>query len=333
MAHAFAPLVALCRPSTRQRPCNFVDSRHRRAGSRAVATFPRLRASSSAPSSPSSSSPDVHFEDVILGSSRTTDMAHTLWRAVLRPGDTAIDATMGNGWDTLILAELVFGDGDRGAEDGDGDVSGKKGEGEGVPTLLFGGMRASPRGRVVGEDRGEARLGRVVAFDIQQGALDSTRAKVEARLTPDQAARVHLVLGSHATLDQHVDVGEKGNRREEGNSGFGGSSVGDSGGGVEGDSSSGGLPLDSAPQLSALQPISGSGGNGGGRSMDSGRQLSASQPTSGSGGSDEGNGGSGSGTFSLDRGRQLSTSEPVSSGGGGDHVGVVCFNLGESVCK
>ena len=28
----------------------------------------------------------VHFEDVIVTNSRTTDMAHTLWRAVMRPG-------------------------------------------------------------------------------------------------------------------------------------------------------------------------------------------------------------------------------------------------------
>jgi hypothetical protein len=49
-----------------------------------------------------------------------------------------------------------------------------------------------------------------VAFDIQQGALDSTRAKVEDQLTREQAARVELVLGSHDTLEEHVDDGEVG---------------------------------------------------------------------------------------------------------------------------
>ena len=36
-----------------------------------------------------------------------TELAHTLVRAVLQPGDIAIDATAGNGHDTLFLAECV----------------------------------------------------------------------------------------------------------------------------------------------------------------------------------------------------------------------------------
>jgi predicted methyltransferase len=38
---------------------------------------------------------------------RLTELAHERWRAVLRPGDTAVDATVGNGHDTLALARLV----------------------------------------------------------------------------------------------------------------------------------------------------------------------------------------------------------------------------------
>ncbi len=38
---------------------------------------------------------------------RLTDLAHERWRAVLRPGDAAVDATVGNGHDTLFLAKLV----------------------------------------------------------------------------------------------------------------------------------------------------------------------------------------------------------------------------------
>lgn len=38
---------------------------------------------------------------------RLTELAHERWRAVLRPGDTAVDATVGNGHDTLVLARLV----------------------------------------------------------------------------------------------------------------------------------------------------------------------------------------------------------------------------------
>lgn len=35
------------------------------------------------------------------------DLAHNLWRGHLKPGDWAIDATCGNGRDTLVLARLV----------------------------------------------------------------------------------------------------------------------------------------------------------------------------------------------------------------------------------
>lgn len=38
---------------------------------------------------------------------RLTDLVHTELRRVLRHGDTAIDATAGNGHDTLLLAQLV----------------------------------------------------------------------------------------------------------------------------------------------------------------------------------------------------------------------------------
>jgi ubiquinone/menaquinone biosynthesis C-methylase UbiE len=36
-----------------------------------------------------------------------TSVAQLIWRQVLRDGDTAVDATAGNGRDALALAELV----------------------------------------------------------------------------------------------------------------------------------------------------------------------------------------------------------------------------------
>lgn len=36
-----------------------------------------------------------------------TQLAHDRWAAVVRPGDTVVDATVGNGHDTLVLAKLV----------------------------------------------------------------------------------------------------------------------------------------------------------------------------------------------------------------------------------
>ncbi|HSM40559.1 MAG TPA: class I SAM-dependent methyltransferase [Afifellaceae bacterium] len=38
---------------------------------------------------------------------RATDLAHLMMERTLRPGDVAVDATAGNGHDTLFLAELV----------------------------------------------------------------------------------------------------------------------------------------------------------------------------------------------------------------------------------
>ena len=38
---------------------------------------------------------------------RATELAHLLMRQSLKPGDWAVDATVGNGHDTLLLAELV----------------------------------------------------------------------------------------------------------------------------------------------------------------------------------------------------------------------------------
>ncbi len=35
-------------------------------------------------------------------------LAHLYWKSLVKPGDTVIDATCGNGWDTIQLAQLVF---------------------------------------------------------------------------------------------------------------------------------------------------------------------------------------------------------------------------------
>jgi SAM-dependent methyltransferase len=40
------------------------------------------------------------------------DLAHQLWERLLRPGDNAIDATCGNGYDTLKLSELIKSEND-----------------------------------------------------------------------------------------------------------------------------------------------------------------------------------------------------------------------------
>ena len=73
---------------------------------------------------------------------------------VLRPGDLAIDATMGNGHDTERLAQLV-----------------------------------GPEGHVI-------------AFDIQEQAVENTRQRLEAARLMD---RVTLIRDSHANMAAYVD--------------------------------------------------------------------------------------------------------------------------------
>lgn len=82
---------------------------------------------------------------------RPTQLCHSFLRDFLREGDTAIDATAGNGHDTLFLARLV------------------------------------------------GNSGRVLAFDIQPGAIEASRRKIEAA---GLSARVAFHHASHARLGQ-----------------------------------------------------------------------------------------------------------------------------------
>ncbi|MGT2785198.1 tRNA (mnm(5)s(2)U34)-methyltransferase [Streptococcus merionis] len=80
---------------------------------------------------------------------RPLHMAHAFLEEILMPDAVAIDATMGNGHDTLFLAQ---------------------------------------------------RAGRVLAFDIQQAALDTT----QRRLLEAGFENVELILAGHETVSQHV---------------------------------------------------------------------------------------------------------------------------------
>ncbi|KAI6691672.1 hypothetical protein NL676_028500 [Syzygium grande] len=50
----------------------------------------------------------------IFGRRKATDVAHSVWKHVVREGDTVVDATCGNGHDTLALVKLVAGESARG---------------------------------------------------------------------------------------------------------------------------------------------------------------------------------------------------------------------------
>lgn len=82
---------------------------------------------------------------------------HSLISNLVNPGDWVVDATMGNGFDTLFLAELV------------------------------------------------GKSGKVLAFDIQQQAIDSTRQKLaEAHCLE----AVELILDSHHHLSTYLPEGK-----------------------------------------------------------------------------------------------------------------------------
>lgn len=83
-----------------------------------------------------------------------TEWCRSMIRAQVKPGDLCIDATMGNGHDTLLLSQL-----------------------------------AGPSGQVL-------------AFDIQQAALDSTKKLLEGQ--PDLAP-VSLLLESHAHMSTYAE--------------------------------------------------------------------------------------------------------------------------------
>lgn len=108
----------------------------------------------------------------------TTQLAMHIVRPYIRPGATVIDATCGNGHDTLALAQALF---------------------------------ASNTAKV---DTG----GMLYAFDVQQQAVDATRKLLEAEgfgkylETPagsdtdrDHAGRIRFICDSHENMDQHLD--------------------------------------------------------------------------------------------------------------------------------
>ena len=107
------------------------------------------------------------FEDVLLECNNINTLAHILWARVVVPGDTCVDATAGNGFDALALARLAL------APPADG----------------------APVG------------GRVLALDVQALAVDATRVRLAAALTPEQMARCELVHGCHSQLGALLPAG------------------------------------------------------------------------------------------------------------------------------
>lgn len=90
------------------------------------------------------------------------EAAHHFTASAVQEGGFAIDATVGNGHDTVFLL------------------------------------------RQIGTD------GQVLGFDIQDDALDATRARVRSTLPPALADRLHLVQAGHEGLKDHLDCERQG---------------------------------------------------------------------------------------------------------------------------
>jgi SAM-dependent methyltransferase len=95
-----------------------------------------------------------------MGFASVLSYAHQLVKERAHSGDRVIDATVGNGNDTLFLAELV------------------------------------------------GRRGIVYGFDIQQAAVENTRARIIA--AGHRMEHIRLVLDSHAHMARHIPPEEHG---------------------------------------------------------------------------------------------------------------------------
>lgn len=82
------------------------------------------------------------------------DFAHSHWSKYVNPGNLVIDATCGNGHDTLFLARLLKG------------------------------------------------FGKVVAYDVQQEALQKTNFLLKQKLNEDEYKSVHLKLACHSEMSE-----------------------------------------------------------------------------------------------------------------------------------
>jgi len=84
----------------------------------------------------------------------TVELGHLLWKNLVKPGDLAVDATCGNGSDTIFLAELVL----------------------------------------------KGTQGSVIAIDIQNKAIENTKARLLQELTPITIPQIEFICNCHSQL-------------------------------------------------------------------------------------------------------------------------------------
>ncbi|KAL7577741.1 hypothetical protein ACA910_010504 [Epithemia clementina (nom. ined.)] len=147
-----------------------------------ISSSPPAQSSSSSSSLAGSSSSDTDL-DINRGYGQnptitSTALAHLLWRHVLRPGiDSAIDATAGNGGDSVVLAQILFSSClVEPAEDQPPKST------ERNPTIV----------KMASE---------LISVDIQKEACTNTTRELSAILPPGlMESNVQIIHGSHAPL-------------------------------------------------------------------------------------------------------------------------------------
>ncbi|KAF8719301.1 hypothetical protein HU200_024000 [Digitaria exilis] len=69
------------------------------------------RASAARVAAATTQQPELGMEEAVVGfvtgKRKATEVAHAVWRSIVRKGDTVVDATCGNGNDTLALLKMV----------------------------------------------------------------------------------------------------------------------------------------------------------------------------------------------------------------------------------
>ena len=121
----------------------------------------------------------------------TTELAMHIAKEYIRPSGLVIDATCGNGHDTLTLAKVIW------PIDPGASLSGTDSNLQKAGRLTDGGA--------VLQKAGAARL---LAFDVQKAAIESTRtALIEAGFGAQMdSGQIVLIQDDHANMAEHINV-------------------------------------------------------------------------------------------------------------------------------
>eukprot|EP00899_Mesostigma_viride_P012727 jgi/Mesvir1/21455/Mv25021-RA.1 len=142
-------------------------------------------------SSPARAQHAPDFADLLFRDGKITDITHSVWRRIVRPGDLVVDASCGNGNDSLALANMIFGTAAPGPEDYAAVPLGAKAVGlgdalsgmpAGVPDGFQTGNSMSSSSSSSPPSASWSTPGRLVCFDIQARAIESTKSLLQQHL-------------------------------------------------------------------------------------------------------------------------------------------------------